>query len=152
MTETRQTLAASYRRGGTGNDHTQQIIARKPDDFISKYLQSIIPFKSMCDLGCGPGYWVNVARKMGIEDAMGYDIPVAEGQSRLIESLAIESSATLRTFDHFGRRFDLAVSTEVVEHIPQGKEGILHRELLYGFGFRPVFRRRPLPRGRRTRQ
>ena len=121
MTETSkhwQPLIGGVEQATTTHNKSQPTSQR----LYLEHLQSIIPFKSMCDLGCGPGYWVNVACKMGIEDAMGYDIPIAGGQKRLIEASHLVECDLSELYD-FGRRFDLAVSTEVIEHIPQGKEG-----------------------------
>jgi len=86
-----------------------------------EFLLKLLDIKSICDLGCGPGYWVRAAKRLGIVDALGYDIPLAEGAHRIIEPNELIECDLSERYE-FGRRFDLAVTTEVIEHIPQKKE------------------------------
>ena len=73
--------------------------------------------KSVVDLGCGLGAWLAVFRECGVQDCLGIDgdyvdyrqlqIPVDTFLSRdLTQPLQLD------------RRFDLAISLEVAEHLP----------------------------------
>jgi hypothetical protein len=69
------------------------------------------------DVGCGVGTWLSVLANRGVAEVQGVDGPWVD-----IANLVIPS----RTFAHhdlrhdrdFGRRFDLAMSLEVAEHLP----------------------------------
>jgi SAM-dependent methyltransferase len=72
------------------------------------------PVASLLDVGCGLGTWLEVARRRGIADAHGIEgawARPAPGLAPLIQVLDLE-----RPFD-LGRRFDLAISLEVGEHL-----------------------------------
>lgn len=69
------------------------------------------------DFGCGRGAWLKAAIGRGITDVRGYDIPeidVAERNFPGHQFFPADLSQPLQ----IGRRFDLAVTTEVAEHIP----------------------------------
>jgi SAM-dependent methyltransferase len=79
----------------------------------------IVPdLKSAADVGCGVGTWLSVLQERGIRDVVGIDgtwvdrdllrIPRDRFEARdLTESIVL------------GRRFDLAISLEVAEHLPE---------------------------------
>jgi hypothetical protein len=72
---------------------------------------------SICDVGCGLGTWLYVARQLGVEDVLGLDGSWVDRQKLLIptgcfEYLDLEQPASL------DRRFELALCLEVAEHIP----------------------------------
>ncbi|MBS0196612.1 MAG: class I SAM-dependent methyltransferase [Planctomycetes bacterium] len=84
------------------------------------------PVRSVVDVGCGAGAWLNAARQLGLSDVVGIDgdyvnreqleIPadrfVATDLSKLTPAvLSSLGPATQRTFD-------LAISMEVAEHLP----------------------------------
>lgn len=72
---------------------------------------------SVVDVGCGLGAWLAVFRKHGIDDVLGLD-----GEYVLRNDLEIPRScfraADLSQSISLGRHFDLALSLEVVEHLP----------------------------------
>ncbi|MEX2280930.1 MAG: methyltransferase domain-containing protein [Gemmatimonadota bacterium] len=72
---------------------------------------------SVVDVGCGTGVWLSVFAEHGILDIQGYD-----GEWVKPEDLAIPRSAfaaaNLTEPLPTTRRFDLAVSLEVAEHLP----------------------------------
>ena len=82
--------------------------------------------RSVIDLGCGPGAWLNACRELGVEDVVGVDgdyvqltqleIPVS---LFVAVDLPSETPASLAPRLPGGpRRFDLAMSLEVAEHLP----------------------------------
>lgn len=73
---------------------------------------------SVVDVGCGVGAWLRVARSLGARDVLGIDgdhVPLG-----MLEVAADEFRAAdlARPLPHLGRRFDLALSLEVAEHLP----------------------------------
>jgi hypothetical protein len=81
------------------------------------------PVKSAVDAGCGIGSWLSVLKEDGVEDVLGVD---ADWVNR--KHLAIPEEC-FRTHDlteplTLDRKFDLAMSLEVAEHLPENKAGI----------------------------
>ena len=72
---------------------------------------------SVVDVGCGTGHWLASARELGVRDILGVDGPWVERQQLAIsvENFIVHDLATALKLD---RRFDLALSLEVAEHLP----------------------------------
>jgi SAM-dependent methyltransferase len=72
---------------------------------------------SVVDVGCGLGPWLKAAIELGVTDAVGIDGEYVDTTGLLIPR------ANYRTLDlrepiTLNRRFDLAISLEVAEHLP----------------------------------
>jgi SAM-dependent methyltransferase len=85
---------------------------------LLQYLARFHPFSSVVDVGCGGGSWLRAALDLGVTRAVGYDlVPVPD------ETLAVDRGlitiTDLAVPIEASQRYDLAVSTEVAEHIPQ---------------------------------
>ncbi len=80
-------------------------------------LSVLPPVRSALDLGCGVGTWLSVLRERGVEDVVGAD---GEWVDRSLLQIPAErfSSRDLSQPIDLGRRFDLAISLEVAEHLP----------------------------------
>ena len=78
---------------------------------------SIFPGRSVIDVGCGVGGWLRAFERAGIGDYLGID-----GDYVPADMLKIPAdrfmSADLQKLTDVGRRFDLACSVEVAEHLP----------------------------------
>lgn len=72
---------------------------------------------SVVDIGCGTGSWLSVFRDLGVEDVCGVDGSYIDRRALLIPPDRFEAHDVGRPFS-LGRRFDLAVSVEVAEHVP----------------------------------
>jgi SAM-dependent methyltransferase len=76
-----------------------------------------LPVNSVCDVGCGVGTWLSVFIKHGVKDAVGLD-----GSYVPTDYIQIPRSAyrptDLRNPIELKRKFDLAISLEVAEHLP----------------------------------
>lgn len=77
----------------------------------------LAPIASAVDLGCGNGGWLSVLHELGVEDVLGLD-----GDWVALDQLRIAADRFRRVrLDGpiaVGRRFDLAISLEVAEHLP----------------------------------
>ena len=79
-------------------------------------LQPILP-KSVVDVGCGTGSWLAAFHKLGIADCLGID---GDYIDRTILQIPLNQfqSADLKQPLQINRKFDLAISLEVAEHLP----------------------------------
>jgi hypothetical protein len=84
--------------------------------------------RSVVDLGCGVGIWLNTFARLGIDDYLGVDGPWVPREALQIPTerfLAAQLDKQLR----LGRRFDLAVALEVAEHLPEHRANRFIRNL-----------------------
>jgi SAM-dependent methyltransferase len=83
---------------------------------------------SVIDVGCGQGEWLSAFVSQGIGDALGVDGPQVADEQLLIPKekfLRHDLSRPLR----IDRRFDLATSLEVAEHLPPSRAPAFIAEL-----------------------
>lgn len=72
---------------------------------------------SILDVGAGTGAWINAAREIDIKDCVGIDGIVLTGHNLKCEPGLISEINLANSF-YLGRRFDIAICLEVVEHLP----------------------------------
>lgn len=97
-------------------------------------LLSRIAVRSVVDFGCGDGGWLSVFLEQGVQDVLGLDGPwIDEGLLKIpadrFHRQRLDEPVRLR------RRFDLAMSLEVAEHLPPQRAGDFVAELT---GLAPV--------------
>jgi SAM-dependent methyltransferase len=81
---------------------------------------SLFPVSSVVDLGCGVGGWLRAFERLGIDDYLGIDGDyVPRRMLKIPKNKFIARDLKSLTFTDIGRRFDLACSLEVAEHLPQ---------------------------------
>lgn len=79
---------------------------------------SLVPAKSVVDVGCGAGAWLAVFKKNGVETVLGIDgggVDLAQLQISPSEFMRQDLTSDFR----LDRKFDLAVSLEVAEHLEE---------------------------------
>lgn len=74
-------------------------------------------FRSLVDFGCGRGTWLKAALDLGAVRAVGYDGPWNEG--KIIDSVIEFVPTDLTNIALDDELFDLAISLEVAEHLPE---------------------------------
>lgn len=80
-------------------------------------LMSLVRPTSVVDVGCGWGKWLTVFREAGVKDVLGIDGPYVDpARTDLAANEFIPHDLTQPLT--VKRRFDLAVSLEVAEHLP----------------------------------
>jgi len=77
-----------------------------------------VPPQSVIDVGCGEGAWLSEFRAAGVSDYLGVDGDYVDRAKLLIEPERFQA-ADLTKGLNLGRRFDLAMSLEVAEHLPE---------------------------------
>ena len=81
---------------------------------------------SAVDVGCGAASWLASLQQLGINDVTGIDGPWALGDTLRIGPENFVECDLSAAFPQIDRRFDLALCTEVAEHLPSEKsEGIV---------------------------
>jgi SAM-dependent methyltransferase len=76
----------------------------------------VIKPASVIDIGCGTGNWLTIAHELGVHEILGVDGSWVKGQLAIPPENFIEHD--LSTPLKLDRRFDLALSLEVAEHLP----------------------------------
>src|SRR3954466_4961016 len=71
---------------------------------------------SIIDIGCGTGNWLAIAHELGVREILGIDGPWVKAQLAIPPEKFVEHD--LSTPLKLNRRFDLALSLEVAEHLP----------------------------------
>ena len=90
----------------------------KSADVILPLLLTIIRPQSILDVGCGTGTWLATAAAHGISDVMGVDGGWVKSEDLKISVdrfLPVDLSMPF----NLNRRFDLVMSLEVAEHLPE---------------------------------
>ena len=77
----------------------------------------LVPARSVLDVGCGTGHFLRAFAEAGIDDFLGIDGDYVPRHQLTIEESRFRAVDLAGGFD-LGRRFDLAVSLEVAEHLP----------------------------------
>lgn len=90
----------------------------QPSIVVPHILEIIRP-KSVLDIGCGYGNWLKVFKNSGAKEVLGVDGDYVEKEKRR----RFISDEEFFPYDltkelNLGRKFDLAISLEVAEHIP----------------------------------
>jgi SAM-dependent methyltransferase len=95
---------------------------------ILPLLFELAPAVSVVDVGCGDGAWLAVALACGARDILGVEGPWID-EARL--KIAPQWLRRVRLDRPFGieRRFDLAMSLEVAEHLPAARAAGFVEEL-----------------------
>ena len=105
--------------------------ARSSAQTFIRHLQQWISPTSVLDLGCGRGVWLDEWRRAGAGDVVGVDGDYVERSYLLIPEENFQAGDLTNTLD-FGRRFDLAQSLEVGEHLPESGSDALVDSLTKG--------------------
>ncbi len=84
---------------------------------IVPYILELFPrTKSVVDFGCGIGAWLSVFTESGVEDIVGIDGDWVDQEELMIKKEKFCSGNLEKGVD-LHRRFDLAISVEVAEHL-----------------------------------
>lgn len=98
----------------------QQDGSLRSAQIIVPLVLSLFPSKSVVDFGCGTAGWLKEFERHGVGDYLGID---GDHVSRRLLRIPVERfrPVDLRALTDLGRRFDLACSLEVAEHLPEDR-------------------------------
>src|SRR6266403_1721923 len=91
--------------------------ATRSSNVVVPLVLQLISVKSVVDVGCGDGSWLATFQKLGVSDILGIDGDYVEQDFLQIPPERFRPMDLAKPF-HLGRRFDLAISLEVAEHLP----------------------------------
>ncbi len=91
--------------------------ARQSANSLIRCVQSWITPESVVDVGCGRGVWLSEWAAAGCQDIAGVDGDYVDRERLAISRDAFFGQDLVKPID-LGRRFDLAQSLEVGEHLP----------------------------------
>jgi hypothetical protein len=72
---------------------------------------------SVIDVGCGVGYWLSVWQQLGVKDIRGVEGPYVTPDLLKVDKALVQFQ-DLKQPLNIQRKFDLAMSLEVAEHLP----------------------------------
>lgn len=87
--------------------------------FVFKYFQP----KSIVDIGCGNGSWLKAAKMLGVHKVMGVDGIKVNDHDLLINNDEFLLSDLTKPLQ-LNKTYDLALSLEVAEHLPEAASDI----------------------------
>ena len=87
-------------------------------EIVVPIVLSLFPCHSVVDFGCGVGGWLREFERRGVNDYLGVDGDYVSRQMLKIPADRF-MPLDLRNVGDLGRRFDLACSLEVAEHLPE---------------------------------
>lgn len=97
----------------------RDLVLRRPAaDVVIPLIVAMVSPRSVVDVGCGIGVWLAACRQAGIEDVVGADGEFVPRDQLLIPGDRFVAADLTIPFD-LGRRFDLAISLEVAEHLTE---------------------------------
>ena len=86
------------------------------------------PIKSAVDFGCGKGTWLAALQELGVDEIKGYDGDWVDTGSLVIPAESF-SAVRLDTKISLEKRYDMAISLEVAEHLPEESAHIFVKTL-----------------------
>ncbi|HJZ58105.1 MAG TPA: class I SAM-dependent methyltransferase [Gemmataceae bacterium] len=92
--------------------------ARRSARAIVPLVLRLVPARSVIDVGCGEGTWLSVFAEHGVADVHGVDGDYVDRDRLEIPQDRFRAHDLTRPL-HVDRTFDLAVSLEVAEHLPE---------------------------------
>ena len=98
--------------------HTRDIHNLAAAQEIVPYIISIINPQSVIDIGCGLGSWLHIFQENGIRDVLGIDGENIDEELLYIDKKLILVKNLEKPF-YIGKKFDLALSLEVAEHLSE---------------------------------
>jgi SAM-dependent methyltransferase len=85
-------------------------------------VEALVSPRSVVDVGCGVGTWLSVFRERGVAEILGIDGSYVDPATLLIPAECF-LPRDLTGPINVSRRFDMAISLEVAEHLPPSSSG-----------------------------
>ncbi|MGQ0560996.1 MAG: class I SAM-dependent methyltransferase [Gemmatimonadota bacterium] len=119
-----QVVMPAYSRGFYRELQAATASARR----VMPWLLELVQPRSIIDVGCGAGAWLQAARAQDLDDVMGIDSAELPSELLLIPHSLVVRHDLLQPIET-ARGFDLALCLEVAEHLPGARADSLVRDL-----------------------
>jgi len=96
---------------------------------IAGLLLHALPIRSVLDVGCAKGTWLDVWTELGVGEIQGVDGDYVDRANLVIPAARFRAANLAQALD-LGRQFDLVQSLEVAEHIPGESASIFVENLV----------------------
>ncbi len=104
--------------------------SRRSGEVVLAHVLGLIPgIASAVDVGCGTGVWLSILKERGVGTIQGYDGEWVLGAEALTIPRECFQPVDLNGSWDIGRRYDLAISVEVAEHLRPDRSAALVRSL-----------------------
>lgn len=100
---------------------TYQDTSRRSARHVLSSVFDVVQPRRVVDIGCGIGTWLAEASELGVEEILGVDGDYVDREQLLIDKsqfIAANLAESVNLNQHQGS-FDLAMSLEVAEHLPE---------------------------------
>ena len=95
---------------------------------LTPLIQTFAPTSAL-DVGCGHGAWLQAARELGVETVQGVDGPWIDTAALMIPTQNFTTHGLDQPLD-LDRTFDLVISLEVAEHLPENTADLFVESLV----------------------
>jgi SAM-dependent methyltransferase len=96
----------------------QSGFTKQSAEVIVPVVMELLSPRSVCDVGCGRGIWLAVFAEHGVREVLGVDGEYVDRETLQIDPGSFVAADLEQGVPSVGR-FDLAVSLEVAEHLPE---------------------------------
>src|SRR5947208_1568135 len=96
----------------------QSVSSRRSAEAIVPLVLTLIKPQSVIDVGCGLGIWLSVFKEFGVKDVFGIDGDYVDRSMLQIPNERF-TAFDLKKPIPIDRQFDLVISLEVAEHLPE---------------------------------
>lgn len=104
-------------------DYIDESAQASAEEFIALLYPMLEP-QSVADLGSGRGVWLAEWQRAGAKDVLGFDGDYVDRDNLAVDQASFEAADLTRPLS-FKKRFDLAQSLEVGEHLPKEAASVL---------------------------
>jgi len=84
-----------------------------------KLVRELVAMESVVDFGCGIGAWLEAARQLGAKSILGLEAEWVRNSETIIPQEKIRITDLANEMLTFSKQFDLAITIEVAEHLPE---------------------------------